>query len=314
MGQCIGAPVINFIKIRGYMNKKDTAMINNDLRYEYCPLCTSGNIQSVRGKFIPYESPLFFSSAEIYLEHRPELWRCTSCRSAFVQNIIPEVTAISLYSISAASERWSCEPFEKVKPRIIVETLKKILKKDMSVLDIGCNTGQFLDFARKRGCKTAGVEVSNTSREIVEKKGHVCLPLLNKVSEKYDVITAFDFIEHSYNIPEFLNACNEKLSQGGRLVILTGNISTMTAYLLGHMWWYVTFPEHIVFPSRKYFKSFSNFRVDSFIRTFASVDFESSILERCMTLGRCFLKRILGYQGLPSPEPDHMFLVLKKVY
>ena len=280
--------------------------INNNFRHEKCPLC---GLSCIYVGDINYSSPLHFSNQKISLILRPELWECKNCKSGFVQNVIPEVEAATLYAKGDAGERWSTTLFEKSKSNEIIEVLNSLLVKGLNVLDIGCNTGELLDFAKKRGCQTFGVEYSFSSLSLLKAKGHTTFSKLDNVNGYYDVITAFDLVEHIYNLPAFLDTCYKKLSPNGYLVFLTGDISSITARLTGSNWWYTRFPEHIVFPSKTYFDVSSKFQVVKWVPTYAAIEYKKPVIKVLKSLLRKLLTG--SYAGLPSLGPDHVLVVLK---
>jgi SAM-dependent methyltransferase len=283
------------------------ALIGNHTRYESCPLCFSERIEPV-GR-IPYESPTRFSTSEVEFAAAPQLWRCKDCGSSFVQNVVPEDIAVTLYTGGASGERWSSEPFEVVKPANQLECLDGYFREGASVLDIGCNTGELLDYARRRGCRTAGVEYSAASRRILETKGHDSFANISDVDEQFDVITAFDLVEHFYDVPDFFRRCKAMLKKGGVLVVLTGDIGSLSARVCKANWWYLRYPEHIAFPSRKYFARHSGLVLDRWLRTYASKGYQAGWVEILRQLASGLVKR--RYSGLPSIGPDHVMAVLK---
>jgi SAM-dependent methyltransferase len=181
----------------------------------------------------------------------------------------------------------------------------------MRVLDVGANTGMLLDFAQEAGCLTTGLEYSDSSLSILRDKGHAAHSSITEAGSGYDVITAFDLVEHLYDVPGFLQSCHERLTDGGRLVMLTGDIEAPSARLAAEHWWYLQYPEHIVFPSRTYLGSLPLFRLQSMHRTYASVGYQRTSL---LGLAQMLRKRLQGqhYNGLPSLGPDHMLVVLEK--
>ena len=284
-------------------------LVDNHLRHEVCPLCHSVQIESLG--MLDYVGQIRFSTCEIELRTKPELWRCRSCGSGFVQNIIDEQNSQHIYSMSTAGDRWSTQPFERNKTRIVVRRLHALFRPGMRLLDVGANTGELLDFAQQAGCLTAGLEYSDSSRSILRDKGHVSHASFAEVGSGYDVITAFDLVEHLYDVPSFLRLCHERLADGGRLVVLTGDIEAQSARLAAEHWWYVQYPEHIVFPSRTYMGSLPLYRLQSLHRTYASVGYQRTGL---LGFAQMLRKRLQGrhYNGLPSLGPDHMLVVLEK--
>lgn len=282
--------------------------INNNLRYNHCQLCGAASLHKVGD--INYFSPVSYSTEQVLLLSTPELWKCSTCHSAFVQNAVPEKESISLYSRGEAAKRWSNNlTFEQSKTNVVVETLKKLLKKEARILDVGCNTGELLDFAKDRGSQTFGVEYSLCSLNLLKEKNHIGYSSIVKVDRSFDIITAFDLVEHLYNLPEFLEFCFDRLSPDGYLVFLTGDICCFSARLMGSNWWYVRYPEHITFPSRKYFELHPKFQVIEWIPTYAAPFYEVPIIRAVKNTVKAL--QAGDYSGLPSFGSDHALIILK---
>jgi len=285
-----------------------TEIIENTYNRFCCPLCELSNVSYIGDlKYLP---PILFSSHEIELTRTPELWKCNVCYSWYTNNILPENTAASLYKSGNSDNRWLQAPIEEGKSVEIIRLLSDIFKPGKKVLDIGCNTGEVLDFAKNRGCITSGVEFSSTCHGQLREKGHECFSDINEVNGKYDVIVVFDIIEHLYNLPLFIDTCNNILSDNGLLLILTGDIHSLSARFCKSKWWYVNFPEHIIFPSKKYYQSISGFRVSSWIKTYASLKFKQSFHLAIKGILRNIYRR--RYVGLPSIGSDHVLICLNK--
>ena len=283
--------------------------VDNIIHNNYCPLCASSSISSM-GQ-LSYQEKINFSTHEVKLNYTPEMWRCQQCLSFFVQNTVDSETAKMLYSTGQAGDRWSAIAFEQSKTRNVIEGMAAIFKNKGSVLDVGCNTGELLDFAQSFGCKTSGVEFSSASREMLTGKGHSAYSTFEETPGGYDVIAAFDLVEHLYDVPAFLKGCREKLAEKGRLVILTGNIGSLSATLAGTRWWYAQYPEHIIFPSYKYLSEYSGMKIEKWIPTYASKGYQRPFYKIVWGV----LKGILQgrtYTGLPSVGPDHVLVVLSK--
>jgi len=237
--------------------------------------------------------------------------KCESCVSGFTQNAIQNDDLIKLYTNSDSSDRWSRVPIEKSKPCEVIKALSSCFFKGAVIVDVGCNTGELLDFAKSFSTKTIGVELSRNSREIINQKGHESVESIEQIAnQSVDVITAFDLIEHLHDPNEFLGICSQKLKAGGKLILLTGNINSISARLSGNNWWYSRYPEHISFISKKYLSTLGYLRLDAAIPTYASKGYKRSYLRVLVS----FLIRfpIGKYQGLPSLGPDHFLYVLSK--
>jgi len=283
--------------------------IRNDYRYKRCPLCNSTDIR--KSGDISYAAPVSFSTQPVILELTPELWKCQNCISCFSQNIVPENITVRLYSQGSSAERWSSLPYQERQPVEVIEALSGLFTEKTKVLDIGCNTGELLDFAKSMGSETSGIEPSVTCRDIIEGKGHTYYSCLADTGDsRFDVITAFDLIEHLYDVHSFLTCCADRLKKNGVLVICTGDISSLSARISQAKWWYIRYPEHVLFPSTIFFRDYSGFNIEKWIRTYASTGyikpFSSVLFE--------FIKGMIkgDYSGLPSIGADHVLTILKK--
>jgi len=273
-------------------------------------MCGSNEISKIGD--IDYRTPVMFSTYLIHLDKVPELFECIKCWSWFSQNIISHKTAIKYYSEGQSCNKWPRSvTFVEEKSAELINQLNRYLSKDKKVLDIGCNTGILLDHARNKGCITVGVEPSSASREILMAKGHTAYSSLEEVEGKYDVITAFDLVEHLYDLPGFFVTVNNLLVDSGIFILLTGDISSRSARISREKWWYLKAPEHIIFPSKHFLAGINFFELVSIVETYASKAYDRSIIVGIVQYFRkaFFLE---GYDGLPSLGPDHLLATFRK--
>jgi SAM-dependent methyltransferase len=282
--------------------------VRNDLWHDHCPLCGHADTAGM-GK-VPLLEDTVYSTHAVELEKVPEIWKCRNCASWFTQNAVPEATARSLYATGNSGSRWVAEPFEAAKSPELIRELDRHIGAGKTVLDIGCSTGELLDFAKGRGALTSGMDFSESCRPTVTGKGHrFGTSLADFSNERFDVVTAFDVIEHLYDFPGFMESMANLLKPGGKFIVLTGDISSLGARYCGSRWWYLRYPEHIVFPSRRVFDLHASVMyLERTVRTYASVGYRVSFLpalRASISLG------VSGrYDGLPSLGPDHMLLTL----
>jgi SAM-dependent methyltransferase len=281
--------------------QQDARPVRNDLRRERCPLC-GGGVAAVGALGTPRVTE--FSTHRIALALAPELWRCAGCGSAFTQNAIPEEVALGLYAAGLGSQRWtSPDPFSVTQTRAAVELLARLVQGGRRVVDIGCNTGELLDYARLLGATTAGVEPSDDGRRVAQQRGHEVAATLEGLPGEFDLVTAFDVIEHLYDVPRALAGWRARLRPGGRLVVLTGDITCAGARRAGAGWWYAQYPEHVVFVTRAALDRTPGMVVEEVVTTFASRAHQPNLLRRGLQLAR--RRRLADLR-------DHMLVVMRR--
>ena len=113
-------------------------------------------------------------------------------------------------------------PFVNRKEAIAEYFLQRTaLKPGSQVLDIGCADGLVLDYLRKRGMETSGVEPStpmvNYAREVLhlERITRGGYSISTYVPEAFERILTHHVFEHVADIDEFLRAVSTHLRPGG---------------------------------------------------------------------------------------------------
>ncbi len=110
--------------------------------------------------------------------------------------------------------------------------LRKNLKKNFNLLDIGCSSGNFLEFCKKNLTKNCyGLEPSKESFKIATKKK---LNIFNtsienfKTNKKFDLISFWASLEYCTNIDLVIKKIKKLLNNKGILLIyISGNSSSL---------------------------------------------------------------------------------------
>jgi 2-polyprenyl-3-methyl-5-hydroxy-6-metoxy-1,4-benzoquinol methylase len=151
--------------------------------------------------------------------------------------------------------------YAQLEQELLKEAKKRLgLIKEYShqknLLDIGCSTGVFLEEAKKQGYRVAGNEISPYALKKLKQKKIVCFSgaVENGVLPKgrFDIITAWDVIEHISEIKKTVKEIENSLKTGGYLFITTPNAQSLDSLLTGKSWYnYQKAPEHLLFLNKK---------------------------------------------------------------
>jgi 2-polyprenyl-3-methyl-5-hydroxy-6-metoxy-1,4-benzoquinol methylase len=124
------------------------------------------------------------------------------------------------------------------------------------MLDLGCSCGYFLDVALERGYDAYGVEFSEEAIAAAQpgtrqriRRGNVN-EAENGHPREYDVVTAFDIIEHVEDPVAFLGEIEGTLVPGGGVVVSTPDTGHILRYLMGARWPMLQPMQHTTLMSR----------------------------------------------------------------
>ncbi len=234
-----------------------------------CPLCQSQEIKFLG--LVKYNSNQDFSGEKLGMNFNPGLFGCKKCLSKFVSPRLSKSYARQLYSESLAT-RWIPENSEELEDidslflnytpsgfkNFFLKNIVKVKNKDKQVLDVGCFRGRLLDIFKYYNFKTFGFDLNEDAIKQIGNRHKVFFGDIENISQfktKFDIITAFDIIEHLYDIEKFWRNIFGNLKKDGLCLILTGNPNALGARVMKNKWWYFRYPEHIIFPSAEYYRS-----------------------------------------------------------
>ncbi len=182
------------------------------------------------------------------------LWQCAYCHSMFRHPVLPPSAYLSLYADGAADE-WSANGARR--DLALIRDIIMQQERPAGVLDIGCGDGGFLLTLPMQLAKY-GVEPSVAAAAAAEARGvSILAPTLEQLPPRmcFDVITMIDVIEHVAHPGDLLDRALPHLAPGGSLIVATGDASNLFwRRIFRSRFWYASFPEHITFPSLRYFR------------------------------------------------------------
>lgn len=109
------------------------------------------------------------------------------------------------------------------------------------LLDVGCSTGFFLDYASRKGWEVFGCELSENSARIARSRvrGEIAVgsfPSVGYPSRYFDVVTMWDVVEHVSDPALFVREAFRVLRPYGLLALSTPNYNSFTRKLIGAKW------------------------------------------------------------------------------
>lgn len=113
--------------------------------------------------------------------------------------------------------------------------------KGKSVLDIGCATGRFMELLKEKGAdEVEGIEVSAYAADLAGGKGfkvHQADIIALDTESRFDIITAFDVIEHVPDLHAFFARVCDLLKPDGVFIFMTPDAGSEDALYQKESWY-----------------------------------------------------------------------------
>jgi 2-polyprenyl-3-methyl-5-hydroxy-6-metoxy-1,4-benzoquinol methylase/uncharacterized protein YbaR (Trm112 family) len=214
-----------------------------------CPVCESQKFES------------------LFALKGSDVVRCSDCDTVYVPSPLPEVT--NLYQSQYFSSKEGGQGYIdyagefQAHAKVFHRRFEKIeaLKGGTGlVLEVGCALGHAGAVAQKRGWDVVVTDIS----EFAVQKATTDFNLKGFVSptgkvpvraNTFDVITAFDVIEHLSHPKEFLRSLHGALRGHGLLHISTPDVGSLSARIMGRHWYHLKPDEHLVYFNRSSLKT-----------------------------------------------------------
>lgn len=228
-----------------------------------CPVCGETNIK-------PY---LICGDYSISKEEF-NIVQCTNCTFTFT-NPRPDSNEIGKYYqsdiyISHHANKGGFIPWVYRSIRDIqfvnkTDIIKKHINRHISLLDIGCGTGAFLEYCKKLNWNVIGVEPDQDARESTKEKGISAYELdhLNNTNDKYDVITMWHVLEHVHDLDERIKQLHRLIKDDGIIIIAVPNYRSFDSQVYSKYWAAYDLPRHL-----------SHFSIDTITKLFSKYSFQ----------------------------------------
>jgi 2-polyprenyl-3-methyl-5-hydroxy-6-metoxy-1,4-benzoquinol methylase len=222
-----------------------------------CPVCSSTDFVSFRKRTFD-TGTLTEENIKITDSDYGKIWdldRCKSCTHVFA-NPTPSPRFIQALYAKTEDPDYEEESLGRGKNfQRILAALGKIHPQKGTLLDVGAATGILMSLARERGWDPDGVEPSSWAVKVAKDKYSLTLMegSLETVAlkrESYTAVSLIDFIEHISHPYEALSRIHEALKSGGTLCLVTPDIQSLAARVMGKGWWHFR-PGHLAYFSKK---------------------------------------------------------------
>jgi SAM-dependent methyltransferase len=195
------------------------------------------------------------------------LLRCSACGLVFESRIPSDDELAAHYAEYSYSMLKPCLPATKVSFRNVLRSFLPWEGK-RRLLDLGCGQGDFMVDALASHWYPRGIEFSQAAVLLCRGRG---LQVVQGDSaaraftnNSFDVVTAFEVLEHVRSPGDLLTDASKVLVSGGLLYITTPNFNSLLRYLEGDLFEPVSYPDHLCFfspISLRKFAAIHGFRV-----------------------------------------------------
>ena len=176
-----------------------------------------------------------------------EIYRCPECGGGFVHPQMSDEALSKLYTENYYRS-WGLENKGSATKAMKIATFNRYLsvlrryKSGGKILDVGCATGFFLSAAAAQGFDAYGVELAGYAAEAAGK-----IAGRNKVyngrledcpfpEREFEAITMFDLLEHVRAPLLTLAAARRLLKDDGIVLVMTPDIDSLSARVMGGTW------------------------------------------------------------------------------
>ena len=222
-----------------------------------CPLCNSNQKKLLyKGKSIKNISKENFKCTSEDLAVYNNIYKCKNCDMIYQSPILNSNVIIDMYK-NIRDPKYLKKKGERTRTfENYVNLIKRFLRKDSKILEIGSYTGVFLKLMKDQNFMIEGLELSDWARGISKENINISVykeelrEFCKKRNELYDGICLWDVIEHYDNPIKELQFMNKILKKDGYLFLYTVDAGSSIFTLLGKRYPFLMIM-HLVYFSRK---------------------------------------------------------------
>jgi len=187
----------------------------------------------------------------VFTKGATEYWDCSACGFRFATPETNPNLGRSLGDYEAAYLQYlGPDASDDANLSSLYEWIERIVPLHAKrLLDIGAGSGKLVRFLRARGVDAHGIEPSRAlfDRFLGTEPAFTCAMLdrfRSSSAPAFDVVTAFDVVEHVPDPVEFLGDVAAMLGPGGVFFVSTPDVGSLTARAFGRRWHFY-YPYHL---------------------------------------------------------------------
>lgn len=197
-----------------------------------------------------------------FLKKTWQIVRCPSCKLMAVENVPEDLSPY--YSEGYFTGDVTLDGYidydldKEVTKKTYLSYLdiiaKNLNKQQISMFEIGCATGFFMDLARHRGWQTEGIDISEYAVKKAQEKGlvaHTAVLESYQTEKKFDVVVMHDLIEHVKDPIDVISRSKNLLTENGLLLFTTPDAGSLWARVWNKKWHAFVPPQHLFYFSGK---------------------------------------------------------------
>jgi len=202
-----------------FLDKKTGFFSEKYVSYRKCPVCGADDTVKILDK-----------SGGTYV-------KCRACTMVYTNPGFTESALIEYYQKLDTKQGEIVSNESDFYTEIYTGGLMCIEEKQHtgSILDMGCSTGFFLDIAKTRGWRTAGIELGIKEAEECKTKGHkLYTSILEELvfDEGFDAITLWDVFEHLLDGKKYLRLLGDALNPNGLIFLQIPNSGALASKVM----------------------------------------------------------------------------------
>jgi len=197
--------------------------------------------------------PTLFRAADDRYGDYGQIVECRTCGLVYTNPRLPEQDLLKAYAGIEDPEYKGEDASRSINGHFSLNTISQYVSAG-KLLDVGCSTGYFLNAARLH-FDASGVEPSRWAGEFARTQLRLevrtgTLEEARLPTQSFDVVSLIDVIEHLADPLATLKEAARVLKTGGLLYLVTPDVDSLTARLMGSRWWGLR-PAHIYYFSKK---------------------------------------------------------------